>query len=64
MSNNNFARYHEDHYCYFKIFDNSFIILFLYIDDMLIAGLNMQVIERWKKELSREFAMKVTSAAK
>ena len=32
-----FKRCEADHYCYVKSFDNSFIILLLYVDDMLIA---------------------------
>ena len=32
-----FKRCEADHYCYFKSFDNSYIILLLYVDDMLIA---------------------------
>nr|CAN72350.1 hypothetical protein VITISV_034941 [Vitis vinifera] len=33
-----FKRCEADHCCYFKSFDNSYIILLLYVDDMLIAG--------------------------
>ncbi|RVW48803.1 Retrovirus-related Pol polyprotein from transposon TNT 1-94 [Vitis vinifera] len=37
-----FKRCEADHYCYFKSFDNSYIILLLYVDDMLIAGSDMR----------------------
>ena len=46
MTNNDFARYQEDHCCYYKILNGSFIILLLYVDDMLIAEPNMREIER------------------
>ncbi|KAE8693764.1 putative galacturonosyltransferase-like 4 [Hibiscus syriacus] len=41
MSSSGFTRCQADHYCYIKRFDNSFIILLLYIDDMLVAGSDM-----------------------
>jgi len=31
-----------DYCCYFKYFKNSYIILLLYIDDMLVAGSSMK----------------------
>ncbi|CAA0816671.1 cysteine-rich RLK (RECEPTOR-like protein kinase) 8 [Striga hermonthica] len=39
-------------------FGNSFIILLLYVDDMLIAGSDVKEIERLKGQLSRRFDMK------
>ena len=53
-----------DHCCYFKRLDNCYIILLLYVDDMLIAGSNMAEIKKLKKQLSMEFAMKDLGAAK
>jgi Reverse transcriptase (RNA-dependent DNA polymerase) len=47
-----------DHYCYFKIFDGAYIILLLYVDDMLIACASMKEINILKQELASKFAMK------
>ncbi|KAE8718614.1 Detected protein of confused Function [Hibiscus syriacus] len=44
---------------YFKRFgDNYFVILLLYVDDMLVAGPNKDHIEELKAQLAREFEMK------
>ncbi|KAE8728454.1 FACT complex subunit SPT16-like [Hibiscus syriacus] len=71
MSSNGFIRCQADHCCYIKRFDNSFIILLLYVDDMLVAGsdmlvagLDMQEIIHLKQKLSKQFAMKDLGAAK
>ena len=64
MSNNSYLRYQADHYYYTKRFDNSYIILLLYVDDMLITGACMEEIDKLKKELSKEFSMKDLGAAK
>ncbi|RVW85369.1 Retrovirus-related Pol polyprotein from transposon TNT 1-94 [Vitis vinifera] len=50
--------------CYVKSFDNSYIILLLYVDDMLIAGSDIEKINNLKKQLSKQFAMKDLGAAK
>lgn len=47
-----------DHCFYLKKFNSSYIILLLYVDDMLVAGPDMQEINKLKKQLSREFEMK------
>ena len=44
--------------CYVKSFDNSYIILLLYVDDMLIARSGIEKINNLKKQLSKQFAMK------
>ena len=59
-----FKRYEADHYCYVKSLDNSYIILLLYVDDMLIAGSNIEEINNLKKQLSKQFAMKDLGATK
>ncbi|KAE8686500.1 cytochrome P450 71A9-like [Hibiscus syriacus] len=64
MSSSGFTRCQADHCCYIKRFDNSFIILLLYVDDMLVAGSNMQEIINLKQKLSKQFAMKDLGAAK
>ena len=53
-----------NHCCYFKRFDDCYIILLLYVDDMLIVGSNMAEIKKLKKQLSMEFAMKDLRAVK
>ncbi|KAL5798714.1 hypothetical protein ACOSQ2_003534 [Xanthoceras sorbifolium] len=64
ISSNSFTRCQADHCCYIKKFDNSFIILLLYVDDILVAGSDMQEIINLKRELSKQFAMKDLGAAK
>ncbi|KAE8705387.1 hypothetical protein F3Y22_tig00110429pilonHSYRG00978 [Hibiscus syriacus] len=64
MSSSGFTRCQADHYCYIKRFDISFIILLLYVDDMLVAGSYMQEIINLKQKLSKQFAMKDLGAAK
>ena len=46
-----FKRYEADHCCYVKFFDNSYIILLLYVDDMLIARSSIEEINNLKKQL-------------
>ncbi|KAH9751503.1 hypothetical protein KPL71_014323 [Citrus sinensis] len=49
----------SDHYAYYKRFeDNDFIILLLYVDDMLVAGPNKNRIQELKAQLAKEFEMK------
>ena len=64
MMKNGYTRSDMDHCCYFKQFDSSYIILLLYVDDMLIAGSNMREINRLKRQMSEEFEMKDMGAAK
>ena len=54
----------DDHCCNIKFFGNSYIILLLYMDDMLIAGSSIEKINNLKKQLSKQFAMKDLGAAK
>jgi hypothetical protein len=65
MTEQGYSRCHSDHCVYFKKLENgSFIILLLYVDDMLVAGSNMQDINVLKKKLANSFAMKDLGAAK
>ena len=48
-----FKRCEADHCYYVKFSDNSYIILLLYVDDMLIAGSNIKEINNLKKQLSK-----------
>ena len=59
-----FKRCEANHCCYVKSFDNSYIILLLYVDDMFIAGSDIEKINNLKKQLSKQFAMKDLGAAK
>ncbi|KAD4586666.1 hypothetical protein E3N88_24267 [Mikania micrantha] len=64
MGRNGFKRCEMDHCCYIKKFSKSYIILLLYVDDMLIAGSDMKEINKLKKQMSEEFEMKDLGAAK
>ena len=44
-----FKRCEVDHCYYVKSFDNFYIILLLYVDDMLIAGSSIEEINNLKK---------------
>ena len=58
-----FKRCEANHYCYVKFFGNFYIILLLYMDDMLIARSNVEEINDLKKQLSKQFVMKDLGAA-
>jgi hypothetical protein len=48
-----YSRCHSDHCVYFKRIENGiYIILLLYVDDMLVAGSNMQEINVLKNKLA------------
>ena len=59
-----FKRCEAVHCCYVKFFGNSYIILLLYVDDMLIVGSSIEEIDNLKKQLSKQFAMKDLRVAK
>ena len=65
MTDQGYRKTTSDH-CIFvqKFSDDDFIILLLYVDDMLIVGPNSSRIVTLKKELSRSFAMKDLGPAK
>jgi len=48
----------EDHCMYLKCSNNSFIILPLYVDDILIDGNNKEMIDTTKRWLSSNFEIK------
>ena len=59
MKSQGFNRSKVDHCAYYKMFDNgSFIILLLYVDDMLVVGPIMKKIIDLKDQLARTFEMK------
>jgi len=65
MQEHGYNRCHSDYCVYFKrLDDNSYVILCLYVDDMLVAGSNMDHIKGLKCQLAHAFAMKDLGAAK
>ena len=65
MSEQGYTRCHSDHCVYLKRKnDGSYIILLLHVDDMLVAGSNMQEINVLKRKLVNSFAMKDLGVAK
>ena len=63
MCDNGFTRCEMDHCSYFKKFDDRYIILLLYVDDMLLVGSSMKEINKLKQQLAKEFEMKDFRAA-
>jgi hypothetical protein len=65
MIEQGYSRCHSDHCVYFKRLENgSYIILLLYVDDMIVAGSNMQDINVLKNKLANPFAMKDLGVSK
>lgn len=58
MTVNGFRGGHVDYCCYNKNYGNSYIIMLIYIDDMLVAGSSIHEINNLKDMLSREFKIK------
>jgi len=59
MLEHGFQRLEADRYVYIKRYDQEkYIILFLYVDDMLIVGHDTNKINRLKKDFGSKFAMK------
>ena len=59
-----YNRLNSDPCAYFKRFgENNFVILLLYVDDMLVAGPNKDHIQELKAQLAREFEMKDLGSA-
>ena len=63
MSKTGYVRCQMDHCCYIRKFEDSYIILLLYVDDMLIAGSDMAEIKKLKNQLSEAFEMKDLGSA-
>ena len=65
MGEQGYKKTTSDHCVFVKMFgDDDFIILLLYVDDMLIVGRNVSRINNLKKELNKFFAMKDLGPAK
>ena len=59
MVDHGYHRTTSDHYIFMKRFpDGNFIILLLYVDDMLIIGYDVKKIQILKEEISKSFAIK------
>ena len=59
MKSQTYTKTYSDPCVYFKRFsDNNFVILLLYVDDMLIVvGQDKELMTKWKKDLSKSFDM-------
>ena len=65
MGEQGYKRCSSDHCVFIQRFSgDDFIMLLLYVDDILIVGKNVSRIARLKKELSKSFAMKDLGPAK
>ena len=65
MVSHEYKRTDADHCVYFKKFtDGNFIILLLYVDDMLIVGNDSKLIGKLKERLFKSFDMKDLGPAK
>ena len=65
MVEQGYTRSHYDNCVYYRQFEErSFIYLLLYVDDMLIASMDMSLIKKLKFQLNQEFEMKDLGAAK
>ena len=49
LQRHGYNKCNADHCCYFKRFESNYIILLLYVDDMLVVGLDMDEIKKLKK---------------
>ena len=65
MGEHGYKKTTSDHCVFVQMFgEDDFIILCLYVDDMLIVGKNMSRIQELKIQLSKSFAMKDLGPAK
>ena len=65
MHEHGYSRWNSDHCVYFKrLDDDNYIILCLYVDDMLVARSNMDHIKGLKHQLAHAFATKDLGAEK
>jgi hypothetical protein len=64
MCSTRFTRCSADPCYYVNSFDNSYTILLLYMDGMLVAGTRIGEINNLKRQLSKQFVMKDLGATK
>lgn len=57
MKKNGYRKCNADNCCYFRRIGKSFIILLLYIDDMLVASINFDEFNKLKRQLLSRFKM-------
>ena len=55
---NGYSINNDDKCIYIKYEDNTYVVTYLYVDDMLIFGTSLQVVCETKKFLSSKFDMK------
>ena len=48
IASSGYARLHAAHCCYFKLFEDSYIILLLYVNDMFVAGSSIKEIMNFR----------------
>jgi len=56
--NDGFSSIEVDKYVYTKVVDNDYVIICLYVDDMLIFGTSLNIVQSTKSFLSTNFDMK------
>ena len=60
MIGDGYIRCHSNHYVYFmRLNDKRYIILLLYVHDMIVGGANLQNVNVLKRKLANTFVMKV-----
>jgi Reverse transcriptase (RNA-dependent DNA polymerase) len=65
MCDNKFEKFNSDICVFVKMYSSGdFIILLIYVDDMLIVGSALKKIKALKERLESEFAMKDLSGAR
>lgn len=65
MADQEFMRCQSGHCMYFRKIENgNYLILILYVDDLLVASSNMLDINELKRKLANSFAMKDLGTAK
>ena len=65
MTDHGYSRTTSDHCVFVKKYpDSNFIILLLYVDDMLVVGQDTSKISKLKSELSKSFSIKDLGPAK
>jgi len=63
LLDNGFKTNESDNCIYYKSFNNIYVIIYLYIDDLLIFGSNKDIIDSTKLLLQNNFDMKNLSEA-
>ena len=64
MDKEGYHKCNADHCCFFKRYKSCYIILLLYVDDMLVVVSNIDEIIKLKMQLSKEFDIKDLGPAK